>query len=231
MYCSKCGTKLEEDALFCKACGTKVGSEPKGEVQQQASQPARIGFSKKIDDPAFAKYLKNSNRYAVIFSLIIALIAVVGFFVAGEMGAEGMSNPESLYIGLGVGGMFLTIAFFQVLGRKRSKTWDGKVIDKKAEKKKKTVTDSANDSYTKTYMLYRVIIEDERGKRHEIRNEDNTTVYDYYKIGDRVRHHAGLNSYEKYDKSQDTIIFCAACATLCSIEDEHCHRCKCPLLN
>ncbi len=60
--------------------------------------------------------------------------------------------------------------------------------------------------------------------------EDDDTLYNYYRIGDRVRHHAGLNSYEKYDKTRDSIIFCAACATLCDIGDDVCYRCKCPLL-
>ena len=60
--------------------------------------------------------------------------------------------------------------------------------------------------------------------------EDDRTVFDYFQVGDRVRHHAGLNSYEKYDKSHDSIIFCNACATLCQISDDVCWRCKCPLL-
>jgi len=29
-------------------------------------------------------------------------------------------------------------------------------------------------------------------------NDD--TLYKYFQIGDRVRHHGGLNSFEKYDK-------------------------------
>ena len=51
-----------------------------------------------------------------------------------------------------------------------------------------------------------------------------------YQIGDRVRYHGGINSYEKYDKTGDKIIPCNACGTLCDIHEDYCYRCKCPLL-
>ena len=58
----------------------------------------------------------------------------------------------------------------------------------------------------------------------------NILILMLYHIGDRVRHLAKLNSYEKYDKTKDSIIFCIACGTLCDIADDTCCRCKCPLL-
>lgn len=94
------------------------------------------GFSPRISDPAFSQYVKNSNRWAAIFSLILAVAAVSGFYIYGEIGLE-MDNPEAIYIGFGIGGMFLVIALFQILGRKRSKTWDGTVEDKEIKKKTK----------------------------------------------------------------------------------------------
>ena len=81
----------------------------------------RIGYSSKIDDPAFTQYLKNSNRWSAWFSLGLALIAIVGFFIHGEM-SDNMENPESLYIGLVIGSMFMLIAFYQIHSRKRDKT-------------------------------------------------------------------------------------------------------------
>ena len=116
MYCSNCGTQVSESTRFCPACGSGINQAA------QAPQPAGLrGFSPRISDPAFAKYVKNSNRWAAIFSMILAVAAVIGFYIAGEVGSE-MDNPGSLYIGFGIGGMFLTIALFQILGRKRSTT-------------------------------------------------------------------------------------------------------------
>ena len=96
----------------------------------------RIGYSSKIDDPAFTQYLKNSNRWSAWFSLGLALIAIVGFFIHGEV-SDNMENPESLYIGLVIGSMFMLIAFYQIHSRKRDKTWDGMVVDKRVKKKQR----------------------------------------------------------------------------------------------
>ncbi len=186
-----------------------------------------IGFSPKINDPAFANYLKNSNRWAGYFSLGLAFFAVLGFYIYGETSSE-MENPEALYIGLGIGSMFILIAFFQIVGRNKTKTWDGTVVDKKIINKRRQ---DKNQDYWKDYLEYQVTIKADDGKKYHISTEDDDTLYNYYQIGNRVRHHKGLNSYEKQDKSLDTIIFCNACASLNDINDKYCFRCKCPLLS
>ena len=103
MYCPHCGAALSESASFCRACGGE-------QIRQDIAAPAYTnrhlaGFSPKISDPAFSKYVKNANRWAAIFSIILAIAAVIGFYIAGEIGSE-MDNPQSLYIGFGIGGMF-----------------------------------------------------------------------------------------------------------------------------
>ena len=143
-----------------------------------------------------------------------------------------MENPESLYIGLGIGGMFLAIAFFQILGRKRSTTWDGVVTDRtvKQKRRKQSTGGDKNDYYWVNYTEYTVEISSDGGKKHFIVVDDDDTLYNFYRVGDRVRHHGGLKTFEKYDKSRDGIIFCNACATKCDIGDDVCFRCGCPLL-
>ncbi|NEW81542.1 MAG: hypothetical protein GZ094_04150 [Mariniphaga sp.] len=185
-----------------------------------------VGFSQKINHPALAKYVKDTNRWSGIFSLILAFAAVAGFFIAGETSSD-MENPEALYIGLGIGSMFLLIAFFQIAGRNNSTTWDGKIVDKKIENKRRR---SKDDESWIDYTRYTVCIRSDKGKIHTTTAEDDDTKYNYYKIGDRVRHHKGLNTYEKENKSGDTIIFCNACASLNDINENFCFRCKCPLL-
>jgi len=226
MYCPNCGTQITKSIKFCPACGKEANKATPG-----APHPVDLrGFSPRINNPAFAKYIKNTNRWSAIFSSVLAVAAVVGFYIAGEAGVKGMSNPQSLYIGFGIGGMFLVIALFQILGRKRSRTWDGTVEDKKIKKKTRR-HDYGNDNVQyEDYLEYSVIIRNDQGKRHAIKSNDSDTLYNYYNIGDRVRHHAGLNSYEKYDKTGDKFIPCNACATLCDINNDYCFRCKCPLL-
>jgi len=156
------------------------------------------------------------------------VVAVIGFFIYGETSSE-MENPQALFIGITIGGMFISIALFQIVSRSKDSTWDGFVFDKKIEQKRKRQKTS-NDNYLVEYLEYKIFIRDENDKIHTIVNEDDDTVYNYYKVGDRVRHHKGLNSYEKYDKSNDKIIFCNACGSLNDIQDDYCFRCKCQLL-
>ena len=41
-----------------------------------------MGYSTKISDPSFNKYLVNSNRWSAIFSCVLAVIAIAGFLVS-----------------------------------------------------------------------------------------------------------------------------------------------------
>jgi len=230
MYCKHCGGALLKNARFCGSCGAQLGSDPDDRPNEGGG---RIGYSERIQDPAFARYLKSINRWSIIFSSVLPIAVVVGFYIYGEAGSE-IENPQSLYIGLGVGGMILVIALFTIIARKRSKTWDGVVIDKTVKQKMDTSyrnTDSGRyGSRPRFYTEYSVLIRDEHGKTHRITVRNDDTWYNYFEMGDRVRHHAGLNSYEKYDKSRDSVIFCVACQKLCDINGDLCPRCKCPLL-
>jgi len=219
MFCRQCGAQLSDQERFCHRCGLEQTQPP---VQ-------RVGYSDRIQDPAFARYLKNTNRWAAIFASILAVAAFVGFTIYGESGGE-MENPEAMYIGLGIGGMFLLIALMTVISRKRSKTWDGTVVNKTIEHKQRRKDYGDHDYYWVKYIEYAVEIQPDQGKLYRISAEDDDTQYNYYRIGDRVRHHGSLNSLEKYDKTGDRIIFCNACASLNDIRDDVCFRCKCPLL-
>ncbi|MBN2260611.1 MAG: hypothetical protein JW702_08695 [Clostridiales bacterium] len=209
---------LKKDASQLQVIDSKHSSENKNSIKL-------VGYSDKINDPAFKKYLKNSNRWSGIFSIILGIVAIIGFYIYGESSNE-MDNPQALFIGFGIAGMFISIAMIQIIGRKRSKTWDGIVIDKKIKKKNR----KSKDGYASSYIQYKVLIKKNNGKEHEIIVEDDDTIYNYYQIGNVVRHHAGLNTFEKYDKSKDEIIFCNACASLNDIEEDYCFRCHCPLL-
>jgi len=193
MFCPHCGSVQPSDANFCKACGGAL-KQQSGTTHQPAANRLR-GFSPRISDPAFAKYTKSSNRWSAIFSSILAVAAVVGFYIAGEVGS-GMDNPGSLYIGFAIGGMFLSIAFLQILGIRRSRTWDGTVEDKKI-KKKTAKHQYGDDVRYSNYLEYSVIIRSDGGKRHFLKSKNDDTLYNYYQIGGRVRHHAGLKSFEK----------------------------------
>ncbi len=225
MHCANCGTQLSENTPFCPVCGSGRNQASRGAPQSAGLR----GFSPRIHDPAFARYIKSTNRWSAIFSMILAVAAVLGFYIYGESSDE-MDNPAALFIGFAIGGMFLIIALVQILRRKGSKTWDGVVADKTIKEKTRRQSSGNDDYYIDYYTEYAVVIRDARGKTYRLTAEDDDTRYNYFQVGDRVRHHAGLKSFEKYDKSRDSIIFCNACGTLCQINDDLCFRCKCPLL-
>jgi len=191
------------------------------------------GFSEKINDPAFDRYKKNSNRYSLIFALILSIISILSFYFYGENSNE-MDNPQAIYIGIFIGAIFISIALVQIFQRINSKTWDGKVIDKKIEHKQIKKYSSGDGFFKHKYIEnkteYIIIIKRDDSKIHTVITEDDDTLFNYYKIGDLVRHHKGLNTLEKYDKTEDKIIFCNACASLNDINDDFCHRCGAPLL-
>ncbi len=89
-----------------------------------------MAYSDKINDPAFNRYLKNTSNYRLQFSLVLAFAAIAGFFLYGHLSDE-MDNPEALYIGLAIGGMFFLIGFFSARSVKPAVTWDGVVTGKK----------------------------------------------------------------------------------------------------
>ena len=152
MYCENCGVFLPESTRFCTNCGVKIAPAPEMKINSvpenpnaaEAKQPepkppapaatgVKAGYSNRINDPAFARYLKNTSRWSSLFSLILAVASVAGFYIYGETSSE-MDNPEALYIGLGIGGMFLLIALYSIISRKRSKTLDGVVVEKTVKK-------------------------------------------------------------------------------------------------
>lgn len=227
MFCSNCGAEMPENTKFCTGCGASLPlRENVPEIPLANSN--LVGFSDRINDPAFASYIKQGTAWIFIFTSIISVIAIVGFYIYGETSVE-MDNPQALFIGLGIAGMFLTIAIISNISRLAGKTYDMVVIDKKIEKKTRRQK-SGEDYYTERYTEYTVIYKTDKGKIISKSVDDDDTVYNYFKIGDRVRHHKGLNTLEKYDKTGDEIIFCNACSTMNDIDDDKCCRCSCPLL-
>jgi len=110
--------------------------------------------------------------------------------------------------------------------------WDGIVKDKKVFQKTRRKKDSEGKAYTEEYKEFIVYIRKQNNDIFELKDEDSAR-YDYFNIGDYLHYHGVkyLNYFEKYDKSLDTIIFCASCRNICDIRDNYCERCGCILLN
>lgn len=163
-----------------------------------------VGFSEKINDPMYENYRKKTRKWSFLFAIILAVVTIVGFVVYGEMSGQ-IKMPHSLFYGLGIGALFIVIALLQEVKRKTDTTWDGVVADRQILQKTERVR-YGNKMKTVPYTLYVLKVKRDDGKifTHSVR--DNRTIFDYYQIGERVRHHKGFSYYEKYDKSKDSWI-------------------------
>jgi len=234
MYCQHCGAALPETAKFCPSCGEEQSHQSQAVPahsdqqvsNQQASNQQLVGFSDRINDPRVAEVMGKINRSGMVFTFILAVAAFIGFTVAGVAEVGGFENPTAMFIGLGIGGLLIVIAFFQGAKARTDKTWDGTIVDKTI--KQPSYTERREGSRQPQYLLH-VRLDD--GKIKKMGTTED--YFHYHDIGDQVRHHAGLSGgyiLEKYDKSRDSVIYCIACTSKNDISNELCYRCKCPLL-
>ena len=221
MFCQNCGMQLNEDVSFCGKCSRTAGSQ----LKETPCTTGLVGFSSKISDPAFASYKKKSVTWAFLFAGILAVIAMVGFPIYGNLSGE-IDWLGSLFYGLGIGGMFFMIALLQTMRKGFDKTWDGVVEYKDSY----TLKERNRNGQTHYHKIYIIKIKKSSGRTKKHKWRDIPGVFDYYNVGDKVRHHKGFSYYEKYDKSNDTQIMCTACMSFQDKEKDICPRCKCPLL-
>ncbi|MDI9459930.1 MAG: zinc ribbon domain-containing protein, partial [Bacillota bacterium] len=129
---------------------------------------------------------------------------------------------EALIIGCGLGLCILTINLWRFAGMKR-RGWDGAVVKKMEKKRYKRDDDGSSQSYTEYIVLIRT---DGGTKKRIVERKRDREMYDYLDIGDRVRYHPALETYEKYDKSKDEAIYCNVCRQRNPISNDRCELCN-----
>ena len=191
----------------------------------EAVLPTRFnGYSSAIKHPSFARYQRDSRTWSFLFASILAVFSLIGFPIYGNLSGE-ISWPFSILYGLLIGAMFVGIAALQSLKRKLDKTWDGKVFDKQIIR----VRERRKNGKLTEREVFSIQIEKDNGKIKTEKWRD-PALFNYYDVGDMVRHHKGFAYYEKYDKSGDEEILCIACNSFNDINGDFCFRCKRPLL-
>lgn len=223
-FCHNCGHKIKPSDVFCTNCGVVLSGSSSDLERPQNN--IRNGFSTKINDPRFLNYINRTKKYRKQFGFGLAVLAILGFYLYGNFSDE-IDNPEALYIGLGIGSMFFLIGLFWNRSYGTESSWDGIVTNKKIEEVKSKKSGKTN--------FYTVIsIKKNNGETvdylSDMSYKKDTAIFDYYNVGDHVRYHGPLRTYEKFDKSYDEYIFCNACNYLMDINEDICSNCGCPLL-
>jgi len=165
------------------------------------------------------------SKSSMLFTLALAVAAVIGFSVAGALEVGGFALPSAFFFGLALGGLLIVLALFQRARGKKDGTWDGVVIDK-TYKEASYAERQSGDHRTR----YSVHIRREDGSVKKLSCTEE--LFHYYQVGEHVRHHGGTVEHvlEKYDKSGDSVIYCIVCSTKNEIQNDICRRCKSPLL-
>ena len=192
-----------------------------------------MAYSQKINDPKYRKYrfIRRFLGFGISIFVPVALAVCLG--VRGDL-----SEPRSISVVIALG-----LLLFFVFGGKRAfdRDYDGTVTDKRL--RRVTTVEGKRGVDADRYIL---IVTDDSGKEHEtaivesVDQADRSNageVYsrkadaiEYFRRGDRVRHHAGLKMYEKEDKSKDRKVLCCACLVLTDKDGECCRSCGLPLL-
>ena len=212
-YCPRCGAWLGRNGRSCSKCGFNgEGPEPYG--GRPALGAGGEGWSERTGDPRFAGYQKSRRLYILLFTLGLFILVPVLLLALGQLSLDG----EGLAVVAVLAVMFLLIGLSSLRGaRRKEEEWEGTV-----EEKLPWFNREANV----------VTIRLDDGRRMKLSFPENPLLYDYYKVGDRVRAHRkrNLRALEKYDKRGDEILFCPSCGSVSDARADYCAACGSPLL-
>ncbi len=232
--CASCGATIPEDAVFCINCGAaanNANAQPTSaaslDVQERDNIQSSnlVGFSDRCNDPEILATAKSNRKSSIGCMWILVFVPLIGFPIAGLL-MEDFPLGEAVVIGVGVALVMLIVNLFG-LRRAKKPIWEGIVINKfSKERRHHHRTGDESDSYT-TYTEYTTVIRTNMGKEKKIIERDSQRhMYDYLAVEDRVRYHPIFDTYEKYDKSKDRIIYCNVCRMMNPIGNDRCKRCN-----
>jgi len=98
MFCSKCGSKIEEGVRFCSECGTPIG-ETQAIPAQTPAQPQQYGQTAGTKMNAWQYFASAIKKYAVFngrarraefwwFCLFSGIITMAASFIGGYLDME-----------------------------------------------------------------------------------------------------------------------------------------------
>lgn len=191
-----------------------------------------MAYSDKINHPKVKRYRFIRRFLPIIITVLSTAILAICIGIRW-----GLTEPRPISVVIAAA----VILFFATGGKRVfDRDFDGTVTDKKL--RRVTTVEGKRGVDADRYML---IVTDDNGGVHEyavVESVDSADranageVYsrkadavEYYRRGDRVRHHAGMKLYEKEDKSKDRRILCCGCLVLTDKDCENCRSCGLPL--
>ncbi len=117
MFCQNCGTQNEDNSLFCISCGAKLDVTPAVPVAEapaatpvapaQPAQPAQpVAPAQSVAQPAAPKVKSPLPLKSIIITaveLVIAIVAIIVFFVVGNKMFSPANAAKSFYNAMAAG--------------------------------------------------------------------------------------------------------------------------------
>lgn len=181
-----------------------------------------MAYSSKIKNRTF--FLRKIRFIAVRFILFSATLTAVVL----TLRASNYTNMLSGSIIIAAAAIFLFYVFKLYLLFDR--TWDGVILEKRMQyntfaKKSQNSMDGSDPIIGYIYVKR----SDGKIKKQTV-SEDDLSAIEYFRTGDRVRHHAMMKLFEKEDKSRDLGVLCCGCLGITSKIKYSCEVCGLPLL-
>ncbi len=229
--CSACGTALPDGSAFCANCGAAVSaaapapaaSPPptKGNTIGPMGGASLVGFSDVYYSPEIQEIVRKKLKMSGKLILAVLILPNIIFPVASLI-IDDYPMRDAVFYGVGLS-VVLTLFYLIFHTRLRKPIWEGQVI-----KKGKDYRHRHKDSDS-TVPVYTTVIRRDSGKKETLTEWEREVWYSYFSAGDRIRYYPALESYEKYDKSRDRVIYCNVCLTMNPIHSSHCKQCNKPL--
>lgn len=240
--CERCGFDVPPKTRFTRYC-TKCGAAVPGKMAENRNTPPSApqqfaalsleqrvaaagvtpGFSERVNTDEFKQAMGKSNRTFIITMLVVGvvlapLVTLIAWLV----------NPQNISLMVGaclvVEAIVIIVIIVQLLKRFKGASWDGEVVEKYVAHRR-----SSNSQAARTEHIVKCVTDD--GKKKTYKDKGRNELYEYLRIGDRVRYHPQLEySLEKFDKTQDAYLVCPFCGTGQDIEHDYCGVCGKPLL-
>lgn len=85
MYCTRCGTEVDDGANFCPKCGAPIAEMHTRQDSRQSRESSRQGGDDQAERGGQSVDTENTNVYAIVGFVLSFFFAVIGL-VLGIMG-------------------------------------------------------------------------------------------------------------------------------------------------
>ncbi|MCL1798220.1 MAG: hypothetical protein FWG23_00530 [Eggerthellaceae bacterium] len=197
-------------------------------MDNQYGRAGLVGYAPRIDDTGLTDKQGNESRTLLIAAFVSLPILVAAFQVAAFFYTQ-YSRLLWLVIGIVLGIVFMIALLVQSAKRRQAVDFEGELVKKDVRKKS---SGDPENGMVETYYLHSLVFSGTDGKTHKhserqgAKEPAGNSWPGYLQVGDRVRYHAKLDYFEKYDKSRDSLLPCVECRSFFDIALDSCPHCN-----